>query len=33
MEFVISEIVNYSWYTFYADTIGAYDDNIKWILG
>ena len=30
---VISGTVNYSWYAFSADIIGAYDESIKWILG
>jgi len=32
-EFVISATDNYSWYAFSAEIIGAYDDNMKWILG
>ena len=24
---------NFSWYIFYAERIGAYEDCIKWILG
>jgi hypothetical protein len=30
---VISDTDNYSWYAFSAEIIGAYDDNMKWILG
>jgi len=32
-ELVISATDNYSWYAFSAEIIGAYDDNMKWILG
>jgi len=32
-ELVISATESCSWYAFSAEMMGAYEDNMKWILG